>query len=305
MSNILISCPEPETPSGGVYVLFKMAETLNMIGHTAKVVLAHHFHPYWFAYSPPIDLATSESAVAGENDIVVIPEVLWPRPPRIYMLPGVRKVMFLQNYVWLDRSVYLQNPGETIVCSRFLWNYAKRELKANVMGKFTPFLEEGVWSPTPKTKDRVLVFGRRNNYHLSMVAALEGEGFTVDYVEFPISQREISERLGKCEYYVHLVHPEGFPMACLEAMRSGVIVVGTTGGGGNEFMHHRETAYVVQDPENGHYGDPAEFIRRIMEGMRELRADDGFRSRLWTQAYEWSLRYNLDSAKSELKEIFG
>jgi len=305
VTRIFIACPKPDTPSGGVYALYKMAEILNGLGHTTRIVQEKLFDPYWFANKPDQELASNEPTEAGEGDIVIIPEVRWPQPPRISMLPGVRKVMFLQNFIWLDRSIYLQNPGEVIVCSRFLWNHARRELNANVIGKFTPFLEEGIWRLTPKTKDRVLVFGRRNDYHKKLVPVLEQKGYIVDYVTESLSQRDIAQKLESCEFYVHLVHPEGFPMACLEAMRSGTIVVGTTGGGGNEFMHHRETAYVVQDPENGHYGSDDEFISRIMEGFSELSSNADLRSLLWTQAFAWSKRYTIEESRAELKEIFG
>lgn len=305
MTRILISCPMPAAPSGGVYMLFKMAEVLRRLGHEACVVQTQPFTPYWFAYEPPADLATSASMVAGTDDIVIIPETLWPQPPRIYMLPGVRRIMFLQNYIWLDRAGYLRDPGETIVCSRFLWNYARREMNAKVIGKFTPYLEEGIWKVTPKTQNKVLVMGRRNSYHEKLVAQLRSSSYDVDYVTEPLTQREISQRLESCEYYVHLVHPEGFPMACLEAMRSGTIVVGTTGGGGNEFMHHRETAYCIQDPEFGRYGSEDEFISRIIEALSELSGNADLRSLLWTQAQDWSLKYNIEAAEDELKGMFG
>lgn len=284
--------------------MFKMAELLKKSGHDAIIQMIDEFDPYWFAYPPDPELFTTGPLVAGSDDIVVIPETLWPQAPQVYMLPGARRVMFLQNYIWLNQATYLQDPGDTIVCSRFLWNYARRELKANVIGKFTPFLEERVWEAKGKVVNTVLVMGRRNDYHQDLVARLSSMGFVIDYVTEPITQRQLAEKLAVCEYYVHLVHPEGFPMICLEAMRSKAIVVGTTGGGGNEFMHHRETAWCVQDPEFGRYDGKEEFIGRICEALEGIRMDHDTYFRLIENAYEWSLRYNAEAGIDELEEIF-
>ncbi len=132
---------------------------------------------------------------------------------------------------------------------------------------------------------------------------LIADGFTVDYVTEPLSQRELAAHFADCEFYVHLVRPEGLPMIALEAMLSGTIVVGTTGGGGNEFMFDGQTAMVVSDPEAGHYSEE-EFLVGILGKLRELRDHPELRSRIWNRAHEWSKRYNAQVTIDQLKKVF-
>jgi len=297
-------CPRPETPSGGAWFIHRLARMLNDLGHKSYVFQAEIGNVWWDANPIEPQHIKTGAIVAGQGDTVIIPEYLWPQAPRVHV-DGARRILFVQNYIWLSQEAFRNDPAETLVCSRFLANHMQRVFKTNVTGKLTPFLDEGVWGPTPKKKDRTLLMARRNPYHAAMKQALEAAGFPVEYVTEPLSQKQLAAKLADCEFYIHLTHPEGFPMACLEAMRMGTIVVGTTGGGGNEFMFNRETAMVVQDPDNGRYGSAEEFVNRIMEQMQALRADDALRSRLWNQAHNWSLRYKAEATMEELKAVFG
>ena len=298
---VYFQCPKPSTPSGGVLFIHQIVQLLNEIGIKSFVWTPEPFEVWWSA-NPFLPEQIVKSIQPGHGDIVVIPEVGWPASE----MNGAKQVLFVQNYIWLNQEAFRNNPVDALVCSRFLANHMQRVFNASVVGKITPFLYDDVWNPTPKEANRTLVFARRNPYHEKMRDALEADGFPVEYVTEQLTQRQVADLLKRCEFYVHLSHPEGFPIACLEAMRSGTIVVGTTGGGGNEFMLGKdETAVVVQDPENGRYGSSEEFINRIMEEMNRLREDAGLRSRLWTQALDWSKRYTAEATKQELREIFG
>ncbi len=294
-------CPKPALPSGGVWYLHRLAGLMNEIGIESKVWTPQSFDVWWDAH--PVDPSIVMKSIApGRGDIVVVPEVNWPASD----MNGAKNILFVQNYVWLDKYVFDSNPGDTLVCSRFLANHMQRVFNARVIGKITPFLDDDVWFPGPKIANRVLIVARRRPELADILRqCLEAANFTVDYVTEPLSQRDMSDHFKDAEFYVHLVYPEGFPMICLEAMRSGTIVVGTTGGGGNEFMHHGETAVCVQDPESGGYFNGSEFINRIVDQLVILRSDSDKRSRIWTQAHSWSLRYTAEETKKELKAVFG
>jgi len=299
MSKVYFICPKPETPSGGVWLIHRIVGLLNQMGIESYVWTPKPFEVTWDAH--PIDPAFVKNSIQpGRDDIVVVPEVNWPSTD----MNGARLIIFVQNYIWINQEAFRNNPADVLVCSRFLANRMQRLFDAKIIGKITPFLDDDVWFPSPKQTNRTLIFARRNNYHAKMRDLLESDGFPVEYITESLTQRQIAEKLSQCEFYIHLTHPEGFPMACLEAMRSGTIVVGTTGGGGNEFMQNGETAVCVQDPDNGGYGNPDEFLRRIMEQMVALRNNPGDRSRIWTQAHAWSMRYNAEATKADLKQIF-
>ncbi len=130
--------------------------------------------------------------------------------------------------------------------------------------------------------------------------AIVSAGFHTYLCRSDITQRDIRALLNHREFYIHHVEPEGFPMAALEAMRCGVIPVGTTGGGGNEFMFNDETALTCAGPIIGHYSDPTVFVDMVVKRLERLRGDDDLRSRMWQKGVNWSLRYNAAATTEQL-----
>jgi len=288
-------CPKPDAPSGGCWFIHRLAHMLNDLGVASFVHQVEPFDVWWDAHPVPSQAIASEPP--RSSDTVIVPEVMWPLPA-VY----ARQILFIQNRQWLVKELDYQD-SEVLVCSRYLANWVERTYRVKPLGKITPFLDDDVWNPTPKQSNRTLVIARRNPYHAQMRDLLEASGFPVEYVTEALTQRQMAAKLADCEFYIHLNHPEGFPMACLEAMRMGTIVVGTTGQGGNEFMFHRETALVVQDPETGRY-PVQEYLSAILEQMVLLRGDADLRSKMWQQAYAWSQRYTAEATRAELSAVF-
>lgn len=298
---IYVLAPKPDSPSGGCWFLHRIVKLLNDAGMEARVLQKEPHEIWWDAHPIPASMIgrIGESLKVGST--VIVPEVMWPPPPAFN---DMRQIVFVQNRIWLPQGLdFAKSNAEILVVSRYLANHMKRVHKANVIGLVRPYLDDDVWHPTPKKANRVMVVARRNPYHERMKDMLSAAGFDVMYITGQLKQTEIAEVLAGCEFYVHLTHPEGWPMACLEAMRMGTIVVGTTGGGGLEFLFHRETAMVVADPEAGHYSTD-DFLNGIMEQMNILRADAGMRSKIWQQASSWSQRYTAENTTKELLEIF-
>lgn len=301
---IVFLCPKPKDPSGGCWFIHRCVQLLNQAGREALVVQTEPYEVWWDANPIPPSMVTTLDKAPRHCDVLVVPEVLYPPSGAI---AAERTICFVQNRAYLPEA-YRDPKPETMVVSRYLYNWMKR-VHGVASSRVTPFLDDGLWldpNEIGHSKDAncVLVIARRNSYHEKLAAALEGAGFPYDYVTAPLDQRELAKFLARCEFYVHLAHPEGFPMACLEAMRAGTIVVGTTGGGGNEFMFHNETALCVMDPEVGRYG-PDNFIAGIVEQLVRLHGDADLRSKLWTQAKNWSLRYTAQATTGQLLKVFG
>lgn len=291
-------CPKPSAPSGGVWFIHRLAKLTQELGYETEIV-KEPFDVWWDA-NPVTDVKITEKTELDDSDWLIVPETNWDKPH----IQGVKnKVCFLQNFIWLNKEYFAEHPGPMITCSRFMSNYASDVLGVKPLGKVTPFLDENVWIPGNHAPDRVLIMARRSEIAFYLRDLLEKDGFSVTVIDYAISQKDLAKWLSLSEYYVHLPSPEGFPMAVLEAMRTGTAVVGTTGGGGNEFMFHKQTAYVVQDPEFGLYSSQDEYVRRLREGMNWMRSNPGERVQMTVRARDWSLRYTAEVTKRELVEI--
>jgi glycosyltransferase involved in cell wall biosynthesis len=290
--NYVFICPKPDAPSGGCLFIHKLAELAVKHGIPAYVLQTEPFEVWWSAKPVNKDLIKYKPFNASAEDILVIPEVLFPRYEKL----KAKKVLFLQNTLWLET---IPEHTPVITCSRHLSNRAKRLWNVDIKGEVKPYLEDGVWGSVSKELNSVLLYARRNDYHKQMKEQLEANGYSVVHITKPMNQRELAVLMSLCDYYVHLTHPEGFPAACLEAMRSKAVVVGTTGKGGNELMFGSisspETSLVVQ--ANG------EIVPNIIKGINSLRDNPDIRERVREQAYQWSLRYTELETSIELLRV--
>lgn len=304
-------CPKPATASGGVAFIHRLARLCVQQGRPAQVWQTEPFEVWWDAEGPFPDVQGLVRSQSEVGDVVVAPEVLLPALDVTGLrADGVRVIVFIQNHQWASKNRVDYHNVEIVTCSRYLDNWCRRVLEIKPVGMLSPYAS-APWRTSPKTKDKTLVMARRNPELAGMMRAkLEASDFPICFLEADVTQEELAGILDSCEFYVHLTHPEGIPWAVAEAMQSGTITAGTTGGGGNEFMFHRETAMVVQDPQNGQYGDgldggQGEFTDRILAELLALRADDALRSRMWQNARNWVLgRYTRERTENQLKALF-
>jgi len=296
---ITFVCPKPDTPSGGVWFIHKIVQLMRKIGIEAVVAQTTKFDVWWANETFDDDMIV-EYDKATKSDVWVYPEVLWS----LSSGRDGRKIMFVQNAVWGPTEKKDYEGVEVLVCSRHMWNKVKRLYQANVIGKITPYVDPELFPTTAKTKDAVLLIKRRTDMYDQIRDAVVSAGFRPIEITQPVTQKQIAAMLAWSEFYVHYVYPEGWPMACAEAIMSGVIVVGTPGGGGNEFMFNRETAMVVQDPDHGVSKD--EFVARLVEALVVLRNDADLRSKMWQQARSFvSQTYTEENTIKEIRQVFG
>jgi len=303
-------CPRPDAPSGGVWFIHRLARLTQSLGYVTQLV-KENFTVWWDAH--PVDNVDElEQAIVDDGDTIIVPECWWHKVSELNMVKGgagtvVRMVMFLQNHIWLDKEYFRSNPGPVIVCSQYLANWVEREYGIKPLGIVNPYLDDDVWSVQPKVRRRVLLFSRRADPKLIdyLFDALPEAGFRPYVVADAKSQHEMATYFDEAEYYLHLVEPEGFPMICLEAMRSGTLVIGTTGGGGNEFMFDGQTALTVAGPVMGKYEGAyqwQEFGAKLVERLKQLDTEAEMRSRMWQLARNWSLRYTEAETRVQLAE---
>ena len=303
-------CPKPDAPSGGVWFIHRLARLCQCLGYQTQLVKEKF--PVWWDAHPAENVETFEQVMVEDGDTVIVPECWWHQVEQLNMVRGaggtvIRMVMLLQNHIWLNKEYFRAHPGPVIVCSQYLANWLEREYGQKPIGIVNPYLDDDVWSVTPKVRRRVLFYSRRTDQRLVdyLFDNLQAKGYHPYVVADPKTQWQLAAHFDEAEYYLHLAEPEGFPMACLEAMRSGTLVIGTTGGGGNEFMFDGRTALTVAGPVMGHYEGGyqwQEFGEKLIERLQAIDQDDAARSRMWQLARNWSLRYTEVETEAQLGE---
>lgn len=298
-------CPKPEAPSGGVMFIHRFAYLLSQLGIESKVIQQKPFEVWWDATPVPKEIYAGrdiQGALAGDN-MTIIPEPMWHNEFRQWPNP----IMLCQNWIWLDKRLPL-GDAKIIVCSRHLANYIQRNYNGGrVIGIIHPYVADGVFvrEDEHRVANRVLIINRRNDLGVKLRAILEELKFEVVMSTGNVSQTTLASNLARSDYYAHLISPEGWPQICVEAMRSGAVVVGTTGGSGNEFMFHTETAMVAQDSVYGYNVTDDIMLNQIAEHLFKLREEMAKKESIRNKAYEWSARYNCELTLAELGKVFG
>jgi hypothetical protein len=293
-------CPKPAAPSGGVQFINRLSALMFKMGFESYVVKENPFEVWWDEQMPVVP--ELDYVPMDKPGTVIIPEVLWNDQKNNF--PGHSTICFMQNWQWMDKRLDWSGV-DTITCSRYLSNYAKREFHMNVLGIIRPYLEETpfVFNDHKLAENSVMLMERRNGLASKLYEKFSALGFATGYIAQDMSRTDLAGLLNKYQFYVHPVTPEGFPLICLEAMRSGALVVGTSGGGGNEFMFDGENCIVTQDPIHGFISED-EFVQQMVDGVCKLQDNPDKRKDMAKKAYDWSLRYTEQATMDDLKKAF-
>jgi glycosyltransferase involved in cell wall biosynthesis len=261
-------CPVPAHPSGGVMFIHRWAELLNTLGVESKVFQLSPFSVWWDSHEYPPSLFSKSIT---RDDTLVVPECLWGS------IGGPNDILLLQNYIWLTGEI-LPNTS-VMVCSFFLQKYVwdKFGVRAMVVRPYLsglPFVPGKVPDP-----NKVLIVNRKSDLNRRVAYLADLAGFTVDLIDKDLTQADLSQRMQSACYYVHVNTPEGWNQSALEAMACGCIVVGTHGGGGEEYMRSYSNCILSDDPEFCGIS-PDAFIDNIISGLEEARSLSSLRYRL-------------------------
>jgi hypothetical protein len=245
----------PAEPIGGVQTLFDYAERLNELAQTtvAKIICPA---PYIRSILPreyPLVPTTSRKPKLMPHDVLVLPETLastldeYPRENKKYLA--------VLNYGYFE--VYARRmPKIANQVTGFLTNsqFTARELRKRYPHKNISYIphviEPRFTAMIPFNKREqysILVMNRKNTHHIPKVLAfLESVPHKVTVVN-NISSDELLKLYNKHQIFINLGYPEGFCRPAAEAMACGCVVVGFTGGGGSDFMKHRENSFIAAD----------------------------------------------------------
>ncbi len=281
-----------QAPMGGVKVIYLHCDVLSRNGFTAHPVhVGGDFIVDWFPHQCQALSEAEALRMVTEDDIVVCPEVV---PQLAARFRTRRKVAFVQGWSLVDLGTggrRYEDMGFTslLACSEY-----NRQFMAERSSLSCPLvrngIDHGVFCPPEAAapSGHVLYLARKHANEardaVSMLPEpLRRQTEIVEHVG-PSTEKEMAAYYQRCDVFLATGYPEGFGLPPLEAMACGCAVVGFTGGGGNEFMLHEQTALVAPD------GD----VPALAQQLERVLTDTELKERLRTAGLAKAREYTSD-----------
>lgn len=282
-------------PFGGIMNLVRHAQVAARQGAVAVVATDSGRDPHgrrWFTH----ELACIPWAERRPDDLCIVPDIFSDRADEV----RGRCIVYLQtplrlerNFDWLRGGLELWTDSPPMV-SRCAARYPGRpaRLVPNVVDPLAfPFIEQ-----SRRVPGLILVFPRKGGEFIEeTIAAYRAGGGRywkarrVDRVRF----ERLCHLFREAQAFLASAEVEGCALPPQESMAAGVVVVGRNAGGANFCMRDRETALVVQTPQEA------------AAALRELE-DPALRDRLARAAHESIRRFFPDAEPAALwREVLG
>ncbi len=277
--SIYFYSPDYSFPSGGVRVIYRHVDILNKNGIPAYVLHEKPgFRCEWFKNETRVawqengtfqrrlyfklrelrqpersrewHISGGDSAVLGDGDYLVLPELLGPRMAD--MAPGVKKVILNQNcylmfqgYFNFDKTA-LKSPYRSEDLAAVLINsedglqYHKHVFPDIVPQRFHLSIDPNLFSYQEEKKKQICFSPRKNEFLVrQLINVLKFRGALNDFelVSYSgIPQEQVADMLKESAVFLSFGYFEGFGLPPAEAMACGCITVGFHAEGGREFM---------------------------------------------------------------------
>ena len=299
MPRLVYLCPDSDTPTGGIKVIYRHVEALVDLGFDAHVMhINADFRCRWFANNAPVlDLSKMLT-----SDIVVVPEVMAKLTPNL-IAQKIRFVMFVQNG-------YLVLPSADMATLRQC--YAHTELVLSISEDTTQLLQSvfpelvgrvmrqtytvdrSKFKPAPK-RNLVTYMPRKQPLHSANVAPWLQAEFP-DWQVVPLhglSEDQVAAAMRVSRVFLAFSDFEGCPVPPIEAALSGNIVLGYPGWGGREYWDEPNFRHVDM-------GDVRGFVRAFHE-IKVLVQRPGFDALLEPGLERLALRYDSNTEVRHLQ----
>lgn len=246
----------PFEPVGGVRTAFDYAMRLNeLAGHQIADIFADS--PYiksWLPSEYASVAVRSTTTKVAENDVMIFPEVILEDASRYAHVK--KKLLMVLNWKYFEEGIKshnLKKLGYTGIMTNSEFSRVR-------LSKFTADLP--IWniphlidttifhsteSITKRPRHSILVMSRKNTQHIpGIIEFLKGFSHSLTVLN-NIEPAQMPAQYAKHQIFINLGYPEGFCRPAAEAMASGTVVVGFTGGGGSDFMTNGTTALIAED----------------------------------------------------------
>jgi hypothetical protein len=298
--------------TGGIKATYSHAELLTELGFAAAVFQPDGA-PAWC--SQRLEALVTDKLAPTADDILVFPEVLngWLADAVRTPTPA-RKVMFCQNQYYMlsyriDAAGYRQLgfshfivPGE--ITKRALQNI----LQLSEVSVVPLYIDKQLFYPRDKQIQITTVprkWAAHGGYpgHAELLQIILGQKYpslrSVPWVLLENrSEQEVAEIMGRSAIFLSLCYMEACPLAPLEAMAAGCIVVGYHGYGGLEYA----------TSENGIWLSP-EYMEQLADALASviagLQRGEASLSRMREAAIATAARFNRPQTRAAVDRVYG
>lgn len=228
--------------SGGIKMAFKHVEMLREKGFDAVIATSDGKSPGWFETTAPV--IKLERLVRGE-DFLVFPE------NHAELLSAHSewdntKVVFCQSQHMIYRGVGSRagyeafGVSEIISCGTAVTEFCKRRFPNLPVNTVPNFIDSARFSCPREKKLQIALASRKRKMEAAVIHDLfraENPSFaSIPWVEIHgQTEAETAAILRDSAIYLSLCRLEACPLMPLEAMASGCILAGYSGGGGQEY----------------------------------------------------------------------
>jgi glycosyltransferase involved in cell wall biosynthesis len=251
-STIIHVLPENLTVCGGIKVHFQLVELEKQLGHLSYVAFPRRSIPTWFKHSCTcisyvdakefLQQKALTKIVVGWEDIDVLKQ--FDTDIRVTYIQGESLIKHsFEDFETFEKD----HKGKIWYSSK--WNRSVN--KAPTGPLVSPYIDTNVFYPneTPSilSKLQLLVLTRKDGrkkweevekYLLPQARERLGIIFLDDTTEEQFAQTLRNSNI----FFTHS-YPEGLGLPALEAMASKTLVIGYSGGGGNDFMLSGENCF--------------------------------------------------------------
>jgi len=273
---IIYGSPPSSEPSGGVKVIYKHVEVLNLLGVESYVWLPANpdFDCNWFDQEAPLIPTHNLNPV---TDFLIIPEI-WASSYLSFLKGmGFKVGVFVQNCYLTHFNL---NPNNQNAISEA---YTAADLILSISIDTSRYLVEILGVPRSKivlqryhvdrgifysqNKDPVITFmPRKMKDHSARVVSAIDRMLPPRWSLLPLdklSERQVASALSRSMLFLAFSEFEGLPVPPVEAALSGNIVIGYHGQGGREYWRRPNFIEVDQ-------GDIQGFVFEVLDALQEI-----------------------------------
>lgn len=292
-------------PLGGVRISHHHVGLLVRNGFDAAILLRQDRpQPFFLADVPTLVFSTAFRF--RDDDIVVVPEPWGDFLAHLAARP-VRKVVFCQNHFYVSyglgvhRDYGAYGVGTLFCCGDVIASFLRATFNVTRVPVVHNAIDHTLFKPGRK-RLQIAYMPRKMSKEADFIRMT----FRLRHPQFanipwePIDmmvESEVAKRLGESAIFLSLSRLEGVGLPPLEAMASGCLVVGFTGGGGLEFARN----------DNGFWCQPDDLVGTadaLARAVAMYNGDPVGYAACRDAAAQTAGRYNLGRLEQELLDFW-